>query len=492
MKLKNKLKLAFVIMTVLPVLLTGVAIFVLFQIQASKFEETYGTTGFSLNHLYSSNFALSEITDGIYNGIKATAKDNPNLLVNPDYQEGISIQLKDRLSTMVIVYTGQVIYTSSEYSGAELTEILPDPERTSDYGSPGIYRDGSFSEIIKMIHFTTTDGRTGCVYILTSLKQVIPQMKNFMVEAVILVLAILLITSATLDYWIYMSVVKPLERLRIAAQNIRDGNLDFDMNTRGKDEFSDLSRDFEEMRKQLKTSTDQRLKDDAEEKELIRNISHDLKTPLTAIRGYIEGLRDGVANTPEKQQKYIQTIYNKSDDMNNLINELTLFSKLDTNRIPYEFHRLSVKDYFEDCIAEIGLDLDSQDIRLEYNYHPDEEVFVTADPEQLKRVINNIISNSVKYRDPNRKGVILVDIYDEGEYVHIRIRDNGKGIATADLSKIFDRFYRTERSRNSQTGGSGIGLAIVRKIILDHKGKIWAESVEGEGTTMHINLKKLS
>ena len=229
---------------------------------------------------------------------------------------------------------------------------------------------------------------------------------------------------------------------------------------------------------------------DDTEKELIRNISHDLKTPLTAIKGYVEGLHDGIADTPEKQAKYIKTISNKVNDMDKLIDELTIYSRLDANRILYTFIKLNVSDYFDDCCEEIGTELDASGIELNYRNHIDKPVMIVADPEQLKRVINNIISNSVKYMVEGRKGKIDIDLYDEGEYVHVVMADNGKGIADKDISRIFERFYRTDESRNSKQGGSGIGLAIVKKIVEDHKGKIWAESVEGEGTTMHLNLLK--
>ena len=231
-------------------------------------------------------------------------------------------------------------------------------------------------------------------------------------------------------------------------------------------------------------------KSDKEEKELIRNISHDLKTPLTAIKGYVEGILDGIADTPEKQHKYLMTVANKVNDMDKLIDELTIYSKLDTNRVPYSFAKINLKNYFDDCCEEIGMDLETQDIDLEYRFHATSDCTVVADAEQLKRVVNNIVSNSVKYMQPGRKGKISIDIYDEGDYVHIIIADNGKGIGMDEIPHIFDRFYRTDSSRNSKQGGSGIGLAIVKKIIEDHKGKIWAESVEGEGTTMHINLLK--
>ena len=253
--------------------------------------------------------------------------------------------------------------------------------------------------------------------------------------------------------------------------------------------MAELAVNYEDMRLRLKESTEEKLQRENQNKELISNISHDLKTPITAIKGYVEGIMDGIANTPEKMDKYIRTIYNKANDMDRLINELSLYSGIDTNRIPYNFHRLNVADYFQDCLEEVGLDLESEDIELSYSNLVSPETMVIADPEQLKRVINNIINNSVKYQD-KKPGMIDIRILDEIDSIRIEIEDNGRGIAQRDLPKIFERFYRTDASRNSTKGGSGIGLSIVKKIMEDHGGYIWATSKEGEGTCMHIILRK--
>ena len=198
---------------------------------------------------------------------------------------------------------------------------------------------------------------------------------------------------------------------------------------------------------------------------------------------------DGVADTPEKMNKYIKTIYNKANDMDRLINELTIYSGIDSNRIPYNFHRINVADYFQDCLEEVGFELESSNITLNYSNLVSPDTMVIADPEQMKRVINNIISNSMKYLD-KPQGLLEIRILDEVDSIRIEIEDNGKGIAARDLPRIFERFYRTDASRNSTKGGSGIGLSIVKKIVEDHGGYIWATSKEGEGTCMHIVLRK--
>ena len=175
---------------------------------------------------------------------------------------------------------------------------------------------------------------------------------------------------------------------------------------------------------------------------------------------------DGVADTPEKMDRYVRTIYNKTNEMDHLINELTFYSKIDTNRIPYTFSKLNVEDYFADCSEEVGLELETRGIELVYANYVEKDVMVIADGEQIRRVIHNIISNAIKYMD------------------------KPKGIGPKDLPYIFDRFYRTDVSRNSSKGGSGIGLSIVKKILEDHGGKVWATSRLGIGTIMYFVLRK--
>ena len=304
-----------------------------------------------------------------------------------------------------------------------------------------------------------------------------------------LYMIVVFITTTLLIYWIYRSVSVPLAKLQKAARNIKEGNLDFEIRQESDDEIGQLCQDFEEMRLRLKANAEEKVAFDRENKELISNISHDLKTPITAIKGYVEGIQDGVASSPEKLNKYIRTIYNKANDMDRLIDELTFYSKIDTNKIPYNFSKINVAEYFGDCVEEVGLDMETRGVELGYFNYVDEDVVVIADAEQMKRVINNIIGNSLKYLD-KKKVILNIRIKDDGDFIQVIIEDNGKGIAAKDLPYIFDRFYRTDSSRNSSKGGSGIGLSIVRKIIEDHGGRIWATSKEGIGTEIHFVLRK--
>ncbi len=309
----------------------------------------------------------------------------------------------------------------------------------------------------------------------------------------ITIFVILLLIATVVTRWIGRSVFSPISDLKIGMQQIAEGNFEYvlDADEAPTGEIAELYKNYEDMRLRLKESADEAIQNEAKNRELITNISHDLKTPITAIKGYVEGIMDGVADTPEKMDKYIKTVYNKANDMDRLINELTIYARIDANRIPYTFLRLNVKDYFNDCIEEIGLDLESKNIELNYENLVPEETRIIADPEQLKRVINNIVSNSVKYMDKEKpKGIINFSVIDEPDDIRVEIEDNGRGIPAKDLPNIFERFFRSDSSRNSAKGGSGIGLSIVKKIVEDHGGYIWATSKEGEGTCMHFVIRK--
>ena len=315
--------------------------------------------------------------------------------------------------------------------------------------------------------------------------------KRFLSFLAIAMIVILILTSAIITMWVNNDIYRPIKELSYAMQRIAGGDFDYRLSGAGESEIGQLYGNYEQMRLQLKENAEEKFENEKKSKELVSNISHDLKTPITSIKGYVEGIMDGVADTPEKMDKYIKTIYNKANDMDVLINELTTYSGIDSNKIPYHFHILNISDYFSDCIEEVGLDLEQKNIHLNYTNLVSADTCIVADPEQLKKVINNIISNSVKYMGHDN-GEIDIRILDETESVKIEIEDNGKGIAANDIGNIFERFYRTDSSRNSLQGGSGIGLSIVKKIIEDHGGYVWATSREGEGTCMHFVIRKYS
>lgn len=489
LKLRTRLVIAFVIIAIVPLILISAAVVGLGTYQMHAFSKAYNLTE-QVNLLSGNSLQIfNRMTQGEQKEIEKTLSSNPELFNDPEYLQGVNDKLSKKYAYLIVRKDGDIVFDGDSEVTKELYNQLPQYEEVEEEIDGSIYLDGDTQHLVKQMNFLYPDQERGSVFIVSNIEGFLPEVKVMMVEMLLAVVLIMIFTDAVLMMWVYGSVVRPLGHLQEATKKIRDGNLDFALEVESDDEIGQLCQDFEEMRLRLKESAEEKVQYDKENKELISNISHDLKTPITAIKGYVEGIIDGVASSPEKLDKYIRTIYNKANDMDKLIDELTFYSKIDTNKIPYTFSKINVASYFRDCVDEVGLEMEARNIELGYFNYVDEDVMVIADAEQMRRVINNIISNSVKYID-KKNGIINIRIKDVGDFIQVEIEDNGKGIAPKDLPNIFDRFYRTDSSRNSSQGGSGIGLSIVKKIVEDHGGRIWATSKEGIGTEIHFVLRK--
>ena len=488
MKIKTKLVISFCIILFVPIVLSCVAVFGFQTIQVKAIEKAYGIHDAGAYSLTNSIQLLNRMTESDFASAQRIALVTPAKLLDESYLDKLNEQLEDKFSYIIVRNEDDEIIYNGGTDTDKLIESLPRYGETDGNSNISTYLDGDQEILIKQLDFKC-DGRCNSLYIITSTVNLVPEIKKLIVDALVAIFLILILTACVLIVWVYRSMITPIKKLKDAAENIKEGNLDFAIESKGDDEIGELCTSFEEMRKRLKDSAEEKLNNETESRALISNIAHDLKTPITAVKGYSEGLLDGVANTPEKRDKYIRTIYNKANEMDMLINELTLYSKIDTNKIPYNFQKININNYFQDCVEDIGLDLEEKNIGLAYYNYVDEDTIIIADTEQLRRVINNIVGNSVKYMDKSH-GFINIRLKDVGDFIQVEIEDNGRGIAQKDLPYIFDRFYRADASRNSATGGSGIGLSIVKKIIEDHGGKIWATSKEGTGTVMYFVIRK--
>ena len=284
-------------------------------------------------------------------------------------------------------------------------------------------------------------------------------------------------------FWIYKRILVPLDKMRIATKKIADGNFDYELDEKDFVEIPFLYNDFEKMRIKLKENEEEKVLSENASRELVSNISHDLKTPLTAIRGYVEGILDGVASSPQKVRDYLTTIYNKTND------KLLYYSRVSGNEFSYNFEKTNVKEFFDDYVKDLYLELDTIRINFSYSANVDADTVIDIDREQIKRALNNIVANAVKYMD-KEDPEIHFRVKETMDAINIRISDNGRGIDEKDLPHIFERFYRSDASRNTKLGGSGIGLSIVKKVIENHEGSVVAMSKSGVGTDMNIVLKK--
>ncbi len=302
----------------------------------------------------------------------------------------------------------------------------------------------------------------------------------------IMSLAVVLVTAVCVQLYVGRSILIPLGKISDALWHLKNGDLNYEFSCSGDRELREISMSFEELRLRLQRSVRKNIKKDNDRRMLIVNISHDIKTPITSIKGYIEGIRDGIADTPEKQRHYLNTIYAKAEAIEQMVENLSIYSKLELGKMQYNRTKTDVFEFLRNCADEFCIDLQNADMDLEIDI-PDLHITAMLDKEKLRRVFSNIITNAIKYKKFGRGSLkIFGEIAENG--VVMTFSDSGKGISESDLPSIFDEFYRADPSRNTTIEGSGLGLSICKKIIADHGGKIWARSKLGTGTEISVFL----
>ncbi len=302
-----------------------------------------------------------------------------------------------------------------------------------------------------------------------------------------LITIIISIVSAFLPIGIYFYInyIRPLNKLQNAANAIAQGNLNVNIDERGLYEIKEFSRAFENMRHELEESKKREQRVLENRQQLITNISHDLRTPITSISGYVEGLLDGKGKNPERMERYLKTIKSKTEYLNTMINDLFLFSQMDMDGYSLELAHCNSRDLLERLLEPVELWLDDTSFNLKI-VRPFPSVPLRADYMRLSQVFENIIQNSIKYS--NDDGQLTIESYIKNHQLVINFTDNGIGISEKSLPFIFDAFYREDKSRTQSLGGAGLGLSICKKIIELHGGIIRVASVVGEGTKLVVYL----
>ena len=307
---------------------------------------------------------------------------------------------------------------------------------------------------------------------------------------IMIIILLFILSIAALSFITSRTIVRPLKKLSVGANEIAKGNLNYKIDYESTNEIGQTVDAFNKMSAQLKHSIDERSALEQSRKEMIAGVAHDLRTPLTSVKGYVEGLRDGIANTPEKRERYINTIYDSTLSMEKLLDELQTISKLELGRIELNPKKVNINDFISDCEKKIRLYLDEHDFELEVINKCSKDDTVMLDTSRFSRVMQNIVSNSVKYARKGVKGKVVFEAQSYESSVILSLSDNGIGVESENLSKIFETFYRADKSRTRVKDGSGLGLAVCRQIVEMHGGHIWATKNEEHGLTILISLRK--
>ncbi|GHV73860.1 hypothetical protein AGMMS49940_11620 [Spirochaetia bacterium] len=294
-------------------------------------------------------------------------------------------------------------------------------------------------------------------------------------------MAIVIILTLTVNQFltrkIIKRVLKPLDTLAAGARQFSENDLSFRLHYSDDDEFRPVCDTFNEMAARLEKNENSR-------KELIAGISHDLRSPLISIKMSVDGIKSGVAATSEQREKYLGIIENKTADLEHIIDQLFLFSKLDMDEFTTETQTVPCDAIIEDCIVELSDEYERRGLTLIARELP-ENMHISIDPLLFRRVVVNIFENAVKYKTAE-KGEIRLEAAQKAGMAEITFTDNGPGVSPESLEKLFDVFYRADPSRNKK--GSGLGLAISAKIIAKMGGSIRAELPEAGGLAIVINL----
>lgn len=340
-----------------------------------------------------------------------------------------------------------------------------------------------------VIETKKTQNKNAYIMMLKPIKDIEPYYRNLLFIIMAVFSVTYLIGICIIQYYNKKDIENPIVNLSRDAVRLADGELNIPVGGSAVKEIGQLCESVEKLRLRLCESVYDKKRYDENRKFLISGISHDLKTPITAVRGYIEGVLEGVVTGEEKRRKYLEAAIKKTDTIKTMIEDLLLYSKLDLNQIPFDITEVSAKKYTEQLIEDAHRSFELENKTLEFECDLGENVKIAIDTERFKRVISNITDNAKKNILPE-SGKVKITLRETKKTVIIEIADNGTGINEKDIQNIFNRFYRGDNARKND-GSSGLGLTIAKQIVTGHGGRIWATSEPGCGTKMMVSLRKV-
>ena len=306
----------------------------------------------------------------------------------------------------------------------------------------------------------------------------------FLVDGVFCILALVAV-SQIFTRNLTKHIMEPLDELNEGARRVQENNLSQDILYVGDAEFEKVCTTFNNMQAHILEEQEKNRKYECARTDMIAGISHDLRTPLTAIKGSIKAMLDGVAATPEMQAKFLNAAYRRTGEMDVLLNQLFYLSKLETGNMPLDIREINLTDFLAKYVCGKQEVLHQEEIELhavlqERNY------FVKIDPEQMQRILDNLVENSVKYSEKSPVHV-EISLKSEKEKLHLRVSDDGTGVDEEKLPHIFEEFYRGDESRNKKEG-NGLGLYIVKYLIEAMGGSVRAYNENGLVIEMELPL----
>ena len=398
---------------------------------------------------------------------------------DPTSWKDLDRQLRELDYALHVSLNGGEIYSSLSPIQSDLLRQLP-PGSVWPTGEPAVVWMGAALVV---------GVRSGPYDILTMSEPDVPKFfgrQRLQTEAVLLsvliigatAIVVIVLLSMLSTHFQLKHILRPVNALADAARRIEAGDYSQSVGYDGQDEFTSVCAAFEHMQRHLLLEREKNAAYEKARTDLVAGISHDLRTPLTSVKGYLKGLRDGVANTPEKQRQYLDIAYRKACDMDVLLQRLFYFSKLETGNLPLSPVSADLWRFVEGFVRDSAGELEQRGgaIRLKGvpTPHP-----VRIDTEQMYRVLTNLTENALRYAGSEAL-VLTLTLWRERDRERLRFADNGRGVPDEDLPHLFEQFWRGDQSRGGQSGeGSGLGLYIVKYIVEAHGGTITARNDGG-------------
>lgn len=475
MTIKKRLIISNILMILVPVVIT--ALIALACVGIIWYSVTHGTgLGFEdSEEFYKASRSIAMIAE---NSLKDRSPAGP-----PEGLAGLSHALDKSAMALSVDSSGESIY---QYGlGADADKTLLDA--VAILGGEGFVSNGSRELYVRQ---TEIDGVTYRIAIFASPSELsYGTLKVALgLSAIILTAAVflsILLTNRFLTKFVFQKIERPLDILSGGVRQISEGNLEYRIDYGLQDEFAPVCADFNEMAARLKASVELSRQHEQSRKELLAGISHDLRSPLTSIRAYVEGLLDGVAQTPEAQKGYLGIIRSKAGDIDRMLAKLFLFSKMELGEYPDHPELLRLDDEVRQLVRALGGEYEEKGLVLSMDTLA--PATVSADPEQLRRVLTNIMENSQKYKT-KATGTLNIALREENGGYRLSLCDDGPGVAEDALPHLFEVFYRSDPSRQNPDRGSGLGLAIAANAVRRMNGTIEAKSGANGGLEISIWL----
>lgn len=390
-------------------------------------------------------------------------------------------QLTSSGALLHVVENSQVVYSNLQDDAEDLAGISV--SETAHIS----YVDGE----IVISRLLSSQGRSYKLYVLLEdddERNNFLEFQTFLIQLVVVGgVGIILVVALNIYFTrrILKVIIRPLEELHSGVERIQKGNYQVPIVYHGDKEFEELTQGFNQMQTSLLESNKRNRQYEQNRTQMVADISHDLRTPLTSIKGYAKGILDGIANTDEKRRQYLSVIYQKSELMERLLEKLFVFSQLETDKMPLELTKIDLTQFLKQYMSEKSLELEEEGVQFQCQL--EDNLMVEVDPVQFRRILDNLVDNARKYAGVQPL-ILQVTAATQGETVIWTFADNGLGVTVDKLSSLFEEFYRVDESRQ-KIEGHGLGLSIVQNIIHRLGGSVVVDNRPGLRFTFTLPRK---